>query len=92
VGSVRDVVKPYLRIIDLFVDGQISADQFEEQYLKIFKSEKSIVGGDEFRLLERLFFDVDDYVSSSELRKDVGGLDAEQLRARAAECRDRLLG
>ena len=37
------------------------------------------------RTLEKLFFAVDDYVADPELRKKVGGLNDEELRAYADE-------
>ncbi|ORB86579.1 hypothetical protein B1987_25575 [Mycobacterium kansasii] len=39
----------------------------------------------EFKVLDRLFADVDDYTADPELRETAGGLDDEQLRTCARE-------
>jgi len=73
----------YAQLISSFVDGQISAQEFESAYLKLFKHDKDQVPGTEFKILEDLFFAVDDYVEDPELRKRVHGIDEEELRTRA---------
>jgi hypothetical protein len=80
----------YQEIIRRFVSGENSAEKFETEYLKKFKYDEAQVPSEEFQVLDSLFADVDDYVSDPELREQVGGLDDEELRARARVAYDRL--
>lgn len=80
----------YAELISRFVDGRISAQEFESSYLRMFKNEKTRFPVDVFDLLDGLFADVDEYVADPDLRNDAGGLDDEQLRTRARTAYDRL--
>jgi hypothetical protein len=75
----------YRDLISDFIDGQLSADNFESMYLKVFKADEDQVPSPEFDVLEKLFFAIDDYVADPELRARVGGLSDDELRARAKE-------
>ncbi|MCV6983994.1 hypothetical protein H7H78_00540 [Mycobacterium shinjukuense] len=75
----------YRELISSFINREISAQHFESSYLALFKHGKDQFPGPEFNVLEGLFFDVDDYVADPELRRDVHGLDDEELRACARE-------
>ena len=55
-------------MIRRFVIGDISADEFEADYLAQFKDDPNQVVGEEFDILDELFADVDDYVSDPTLR------------------------
>jgi Bacterial self-protective colicin-like immunity len=77
----------YKQLISRFVDGEISASEFEGCYLALFKSDTSKVGGEKFNILDKLFADVDAFEADPELRKQVyDGIGAEELLscARAA--------
>src|SRR5258707_12129149 len=73
-----------------FVIGNISADEFETDYLARFKDDPNQVIGEEFDILDELFADVDDYVSDPTLRESAGGISGEELRARARDAYARL--
>jgi Bacterial self-protective colicin-like immunity len=83
--KVAIMTAKYKELISSFINGQISAQEFETFYLKLFQYDTNQVPGIEFNILEELFFDVDDYAADPELRERAGGLDDEELRTRARE-------
>jgi Bacterial self-protective colicin-like immunity len=93
----------YKSLIAQFINRQISAADFESTYLKMFKNEEEIIGGEEFDILEYLFTSADGYVADPELRSRIltenpdsrkygQGLDDEELRADAREAYRQLFG
>jgi type VI protein secretion system component VasK len=89
-ARVSRMLESYRDLIRGFVIGDISADQFEMDYLAQFKDDPNQVVGEEFDILDELFADVDDYVSDPALRASTGGLSGEELRARAHDAYARL--
>ena len=86
----------YKSLISRFIDGEISASDFQDRYLKMFKQDADVELGDEFDTLEYLFTSADGYVADAEARSylrakypnfhEAGqGLDDEELRAEARE-------
>jgi self-protective colicin-like immunity protein len=90
--TTERMVAKYKDLISKFVNRQVSAQNFESAYLMVFKTDKDQVPSSEFDVLEKLFFAVDDYVADPELRKKVGGLNDEELRAYADEAYSKLYG
>lgn len=90
--SVEAMLRQYRELIEAFVQEKISADDFETDYIRTFTNDKSQVPGSEFTVLEKLFFDVDDYVSDPVLRDSPEDLSGEQLRERAAATYSKLFG
>ena len=88
--SVSRMLETYRDLIRRFVIGDISADEFETDYLTRFKDDPNQVIGEEFDILDELFADVDDYVSDPTLRESTGGISGEELRARARDAYTRL--
>jgi hypothetical protein len=88
-ATARMVAK-YRALISDFIGGQLSADNFESMYLKVFKADEDQVPSPEFDALEKLFFAIDDYVADPELREKVGGLSDNELRARAEDAHAQL--
>jgi hypothetical protein len=84
------MVAKYRDLISDFIGGQLSADNFESMYLKVFKADEDQVPSPEFDVLEKLFFAIDDYVAGHELRERIGGLSEDELRARAKEAHAQL--
>ena len=78
-NEVDFVLEEYVSKIRQFVDGDITACQFEESYLKIFKNEEKVLPEDVFEVLNELFTDVDSFCSDPELRDDEDLDDAELL-------------
>ena len=62
------MLEGYRDLIRRFAIGEISADEFETDYLARFKDDPNQVVGEEFDILDELFADVDDYVSDPTLR------------------------
>lgn len=83
--KVKIMTVKYKDLISRFINGQISAQEFEDSYLPLFKKDTSQVRSVEFEILDGLFADVDEYVADPELRKRAGGLNDEELRTRARE-------
>jgi hypothetical protein len=89
-AGVSQMLETYRDLIRRFVIGDISADEFETDYLVLFKDDPNQVTGEEFDILDGLFADVDDYVSDPILRESAGGISGEELRARARDAYARL--
>lgn len=101
--SAPEGAAKYKSLIDQFINGQISAYDFQSFYLTRFKNEEEMIGGDEFDILEYLFTSADGYVADPELRSRIlaenpdarkygQGLDDEELRADAREAYRKLFG
>ena len=90
--AVVAMLNGYKPIIERFVAGEISATQFEDEFLTYFKADSNQVPGGDFDVLDALFADVDEYVDDPTLRAEVGGLDENELRNRAREAFRRLYG
>ncbi|TAG91743.1 MAG: hypothetical protein EAZ09_16940 [Oscillatoriales cyanobacterium] len=84
-------MEKYIKLLQSFADSKINADQFEQQFLEVFKSDNNLQGI-EFRILDKLFADVDAYCSDPDLiedpRFDIGEV---QLQVSAKETLDKLL-
>lgn len=81
----------YVALIDQFLSRELTADEFEREYLRGFKSEPPGMGVAEFSVLERLFTAVDAFGPDASLRPD-DDLDESQLRHAAEVARTALLG
>ena len=84
-------MEKYINLLQSFADSKINADQFEQQFLELFKSDNNLQGR-EFYILDKLFADVDAYCSDPDLiedpRFDIGEV---QLQVSAQETLDKLL-
>jgi hypothetical protein len=89
-ASVSRMLETYRDLIHRFVIGDISADEFETDYLAKFKDDPNQVIGEEFDILDELFADIDDYVGDPTLRESAGGISGEELRVRARDAYARL--
>lgn len=84
------VVVPYAVLLRSFLDRNLTPDEFEIIFLRLYKLDPTEWPPDLFEILDTLFADVDAYCADDGLRADVGGLDADQLRDRAAIAFSRL--
>lgn len=89
--SGERLLDDYRDLIRRFAAGEMSADDFEVEFLERFKNDPHQVVGAEFDVLDRLFAEVNDYVGDPSLRKSVGGISGEDLRSRVREVYARLL-
>ncbi|QTA88862.1 colicin immunity domain-containing protein [Desulfonema magnum] len=86
---MNSLISDYKELIVLFTDKkEISALEFETEFLKLFKSDKSC---DEnfYEIIKPLFYAVEDFCSDSEIRED-DDLDENQLAEAAKGTLDKL--
>lgn len=82
-GTTQDA-QPYIALIRSFTEGQITAQQFEERYLRLSKSEEKLLPKAVSKPINEVFYSVDEYVSDPDLRARAGGIDDDQLKEDAA--------
>jgi hypothetical protein len=70
----------YIRLLKNFVNNKISSDEFESQFLEIYKNEKRFDSEREFQILDKLFGDVDAYCGDSALFDPEFDIDEAELR------------
>ncbi|WP_160147657.1 colicin immunity domain-containing protein [Arthrobacter sp. TS-15] len=75
-------VAPYAVLLLLLAQSRISADEFETLFLPLYKSDSTKWPEEIYRVLDQLFYAVDDYNRDPILRDN--DVDANQLRSRAA--------
>ena len=74
------MLQPLVDVVRRFVEGDLSADAFEQRYRDLFADLPTEVDDDTFGVLEGLAFACDDHVADPALR-DAGDLDADGLRS-----------
>ena len=79
----------YILLLTQYINGNITASQFEAAYLDMFKAEASKLQEDVYEVLNNLFLDVDSYCSDPVLRDDED-LDDEGLLSSAKEALTKL--
>ena len=72
-------VSGYINLIAAFVWGNVSALEFEQRYLRMFKEDPRIFPQELYDILNKLFTDVDVFCGDSAIRR-IGNLDEDQLR------------
>jgi len=82
-------VAAYVDLIRLFLARVLSASEFEQQYLALFKGDSEPKAEPLFLILDRLFADVDAFCEQPWLR-DEDDIGEEELRARCEAALDRL--
>lgn len=73
------LISDYLTLMRNFSTGVLSAGQFEEKFLNLFKSDISRRPEKEFTILDKLFADVDAFCADPEIR-DEEDLSEDDLR------------
>ncbi|MCU0544103.1 MAG: colicin immunity domain-containing protein [Oscillatoriaceae cyanobacterium Prado104] len=82
----------YIKLLEEFVGNKITADDFERRFIKMFKGDKNLQIGREFKILDKLFADVDAYCSDPDLIEDPRfDLDGVQLQVSAKEALNMLV-
>lgn len=59
--STGSGVEPYRKLLQAYIDGQLSDWAFQDQYVTMFRDDASLRSQKEFELLSRLFGDPDAY-------------------------------
>lgn len=80
--SWSPAVAPYAVLMRLFVDGRISADEFEVLFLPLYKGDSTRWSAEIYGILNGFFYAVDDYNRDPDLRGNE--VDANELRRKAA--------
>jgi hypothetical protein len=80
----------YVALIDGFVASDVTAEQFDLAYLRLFLGDHRMFGDPWYPVLNDLFYACEDYVIQPELRTAPGDLDEAQLLDAARTARVRL--
>ncbi|WP_369744485.1 colicin immunity domain-containing protein [Paenarthrobacter sp. AMU7] len=76
-------VAPYAVLLQLLARNRISADEFEVLFLPVYKNDSTKWPQETYRVLDQLFYAVDDYNRDPLLRDN--DVDENELRSRAAQ-------
>ncbi len=76
-------MRPYRTLLQEFVQGRLSSEDFSLAFLRYYKSDDALHSPQQARLLDSLFADIDAFVPEDWLR-DPDDLDESDLRERAA--------
>ena len=80
---MKEYLKPYESLLTSFIDGKIQPVQFEKDYINLFQDHNSELTEAEHKIVEEMFFAVDDFCADPELREE-GDLDEKQLLKEAS--------
>ncbi|MFN2563103.1 MAG: colicin immunity domain-containing protein [Jatrophihabitans sp.] len=67
-AAVAAAIEPYRRLLEDFVEGQISADDFEGRYMRTYLSDDTIFANEVFDVVDAFFAEAESYVGDPELR------------------------
>lgn len=84
-GFVVNVTMFYIDLISKFVDGAMTADNFESKFI-MMRGGDARSGNVYDATLDELFIDIDLYCGDKELFIEGQDIDEEELRRRCAEC------
>jgi hypothetical protein len=88
--DLRETLTSYLAMMDSLLANEISASDFQKQYLQAIKSESRDIPNNIFEILNWLFVETDFYVEDPSLRDEGEDLDDQQLRQKVREARTKL--
>jgi hypothetical protein len=80
----------YISLMQALLDRQISASQFSEQFMGLFKREEGVTLDDVFHILDRIFVDADAYDPDNPSPVEPFAISEDQLRSSVAERIERL--
>jgi predicted Ser/Thr protein kinase len=85
VRGVASAIEPFRNLLEAFVDGRLSASDFQAKYLQAYLGDQeSDYSFDVFNVVDRFFAEVDAYVDDERLRDPTeGDLGPDELRERA---------
>lgn len=82
-------IERYMFLMQEFVGGSLTANQFETEYLDLFKSDETIWEEKVFLVLDKLFSDVDSFCAESSIRRS-GDLNEADLRDAARDAYEKI--
>ena len=83
----------YINLINSFMSGNISANEFEKEYLELFKNDEKLIdcSNEVYEILDTLFYAVDSYCSDPDLQNQLAdSLNSDQLLDAAKNALHRL--
>ena len=80
-GDVYRSLDEHIELMEAFLSGRLSVDRFERQYLDLYSSDATLRGDAIFRVIDDVFFAVDEYCGDPDLRGEYD-IDEDQLRDR----------
>lgn len=95
-SAVGSEYNDYISLLQRFIQGDLPADEFQLQYLNMFKQETRRLSGPLFELLDRLFGDVDAFCGDLAARKELEAthsgfyLDESELQLRVVQAAEAL--
>jgi hypothetical protein len=81
---MKPTLLPYEILINAFVQGDLSATEFEAEYLKLFEYDNTDLEEEDYNILNTLFWAVDQFCANPKLREEED-LDENQLKTAAQE-------
>lgn len=88
--GARSDLRPYLDVLERYLNGAIDDQQFEHTYTHMFRDDSTLRPGGEVEVLNSIFGDVDQHINMHLMM--AGKADNSQLRSRAQNAYDRLKG
>lgn len=82
-------LETYITLLTAFIADKIDVLNFEKKFLQLFKNETRTLSRTEFKILDRLFADVDAYCADPQLR-DKEDLNEIELREKCKAALQRL--
>lgn len=82
--AIAAAIIPYRDLLDRFVAGAISADEFEPAYLDVYLNDNAVPATAVFDVVDGFFAAVDAYVPEG-TERGPDDLDADQLRSKARD-------
>jgi hypothetical protein len=85
-GSNKDkkALNKYMLIMEDFIEGRLSAPEFEKLFLELHRNDTYFYSGDASKYLSVLFNDVDSFCAATEIR-DGNDIDEEELKKRVSD-------
>jgi self-protective colicin-like immunity protein len=83
--QVRADLVAYVDLLRWFVDGQLSAPEFERRYLRLVKDDQVIHGEPAFGIIDGLFFYVDEYFDDPDYTEQQRVAAEDELRGHARD-------
>jgi hypothetical protein len=85
-AGVAQAIEPYRELLEQFVRGDISANDFESRYLNTYLSDDSLYPDDVFEVVDAFFAEAESYEGDPRLRPHVHrATGPDELRQRAEE-------
>jgi len=88
-GGAGSDVRTYVELLESFLAGRMTEEQFEHTYTHTFRADSTLRPGEEVDILNSIFGDVDQHINMHMMME--GKSDTSQLRGRAQDAYRRLM-